>query len=85
MLTTALTMQDSACRDGSADAFLSYFAKSAPNLPENARQAVVQMVQSCPQFYPIPSWTHLSQLHGPRVSTSAHIMERVLLSPRMHS
>ncbi len=41
--------------------------ESAPSLPGYARKAVIDLVQSKPQFYPMPSWTHLSQLHGPKV------------------
>ena len=39
-----------------------------PSLPDYARKAVIELAQSKPDFYPMPSWTHLSQLHGPRVS-----------------
>lgn len=67
----ALRMHRDAYRNGSPDAFLDYFAGSAPKLPQNARQAIEQLVKSRPQFYPIPSWTYLSQLHGPKVHFAA--------------
>ena len=44
--------------------------ESAPSLPVYARKAVMELVQSRPHFYPMPSWTHLSQLHGPKVGAT---------------
>lgn len=44
---------------------------SCPALPGYARKAVLELVHSKPHFYPMPSWTHLSQLHGPKVCALA--------------
>ena len=37
-------------------------------MPGYVRKAVMELVHSKPSFYPMPSWTHLSQLHGPKVA-----------------
>ena len=57
----------SICRQGDTDKVVQMLNESAPSLPAYARKAVMELVHSRPEFYPMPSWTHLSQLHGPRV------------------
>ena len=59
-----------ACRVGQAASFLALLDKSAPKLPGFVRTSVKDLVRSKPEFYPMPSWTHLSQLHGPKVYTA---------------
>ena len=58
------------CRQGDTGQVVQMLNESAPSLPAYARKAVMELVHSRPEFYPMPSWTHLSQLHGPRVRTS---------------
>ena len=55
-------------RKGDTEGVLKMLEASAPALPHYARQAVLKLAQSKPSFYPMPSWTHLSQLHGPEAS-----------------
>ncbi len=55
------------CRQGDTARLVKLLNESAPSLPGYARSAVIDLVQSKPQFYPMPSWTYLSQLHGPKV------------------
>ena len=56
-----------ACRQGDTDKVVQMPEGSAPTMPDCARKAVMELVHSRPEFYPMPSWTHLSQLHGPKV------------------
>ena len=56
-----------ACRRGRTDEVIAVLQSDGPSLPDYARKAVIELAQSKPDFYPMPSWTHLSQLHGPRV------------------
>ena len=56
-----------ACRQGDTDKVVQMLEGSAPTMPDCARKAVMELVHSRPEFYPMPSWTHLSQLHGPKV------------------
>jgi hypothetical protein len=58
-----------ACRIGQPASFLALLEKSGPKLPGFVRESVKNLVRSKPEFYPMPSWTHLSQLHGPKVYT----------------
>ena len=47
---------------------LAMIKSSAPKLPEYGRAAIVDMLQSKPEFFPMPGWTHLTQFHGPKAS-----------------
>ncbi|KAA6416580.1 MAG: hypothetical protein FRX49_13453 [Trebouxia sp. A1-2] len=58
--------QAESIRVGQAASFLALLDKSAPKLPGFVRTSVKDLVRSKPEFYPMPSWTHLSQLHGPK-------------------
>ena len=55
------------CRQGKIDDTVELLTTSAPSMPDYIRTAVIDLVKSQPEFYPMPSWTHLSQLHGPKV------------------
>lgn len=73
--------QADAIRQGDTARHVKLLNESAPSLPGYARKAVIDLVQSKPQFYPMPSWTHLSQLHGPKtvlLGDAAHTMSPVL-------
>ena len=59
-----------ACRVGQPASFLALLEKSAPKLAGFVRESVKNLVRSKPEFYPMPGWTHLSQLHGPKVYTA---------------
>ncbi|DBA80226.1 hypothetical protein WJX79_006530 [Trebouxia sp. C0005] len=55
--------------------------KGLPRLPARAKNAILEFMQSRPDFYPISSWTHVSQLHGPKVvlmGDAAHTMTPIL-------
>lgn len=70
-----------ALRKGDTEGVVKMLEASAPALPHYARQAVLELAQSKPSFYPMPSWTHLSQLHGPKtvlLGDAAHTMSPVL-------
>ena len=56
------------CRQGKIDDTVELLTTSAPSMPDYIRTAVIDLVKSQPEFYPMPSWTHLSQLHGPKVA-----------------
>ncbi len=43
--------------------------KGLPRLPARAQAAILEFVDSRPDFYPLSSWTHVSQLHGPKVGS----------------
>ncbi|KAL0027346.1 hypothetical protein WJX79_002794 [Trebouxia sp. C0005] len=73
--------QAESIRVGQAASFLALLDKSAPKLPGFVRTSVKDLVRSKPEFYPMPSWTHLSQLHGPKtvlLGDAAHTMSPVL-------
>ncbi|DBA98548.1 TPA: hypothetical protein ACH3X1_014351 [Trebouxia sp. C0004] len=57
-----------AIRQGRIDNIIAMLQSSGRSLPDYARKAVIELVKSKPDFYPMPSWTYLSQLHGPRVA-----------------
>ena len=57
------------CRDDNVDQLLTLFENVAPNLPSCARTASVDLVRHKANFYPVPSWTYMSQMHGPKVLT----------------
>ncbi|DBB18334.1 TPA: hypothetical protein ACH3X3_003283 [Trebouxia sp. C0006] len=57
-------------RVGQPASFLALLEKSAPKLAGFVRESVKNLVRSKPEFYPMPGWTHLSQLHGPKVYTA---------------
>ncbi len=57
------------CRDDNVDQLLTLFEKVAPNLPSCARTASIDLVRHKANFHPVPSWTYLSQMHGPKVLT----------------
>ena len=59
------------CSAGDSEDFLSMLQTSAPHLPEDARKAAVRLIKSRPEFYPLPHWNWLSQLHGPKVHMTA--------------
>lgn len=70
-----------AIRQGKIDKVITLLEGSAPSMPDYMRKAVIELVRSKPQFYPMPSWTHLSQLHGPKtvlLGDAAHTMSPVL-------
>ncbi|KAL0030596.1 hypothetical protein WJX79_007832 [Trebouxia sp. C0005] len=70
-----------AIRQGRTDKIVAVLQSGGPSLPDYARKAVIELAQSKPDFYPMPSWTHLSQLHGPRtvlLGDAAHTMSPVL-------
>ena len=46
---------------------LRYVHEALPKLPDCARTGLRTLIESKPSFYPVPSWTYLSQLHGPKV------------------
>lgn len=52
--------------------------KGLPRLPARAKAAILDFVESRPDFYPVSSWTPVSQLHaGPKVvlmGDAAHTM-----------
>ena len=57
------------CRDDKVDQLLTLFENVAPNLPSCARTASTDLVRHKANFRPVPSWTYLSQMHGPKVLT----------------
>ena len=60
------TLHDT-CREGQTDKTVAMLNASCPSLPDYVRKAVMELACSKPHFYPMPSWTYLSQLHGPKV------------------
>ncbi len=75
--------QAGTCRQADTARVVKLLNESAPSLPGYARKAVIDLVQSKPQFYPMPSWTHLSQLHGPKVCLQVQnaMLLKELLTP----
>lgn len=78
--TSAHQQELHACRQGQADTVVTSLTDGCPSLPDYARKGVLDLVYSRPDFYPMPSWTHLSQLHGPKVG-----MAMLSCAPAVHT
>lgn len=52
-----------------------------PSLPQPGKEAILELATSNPQWHPLSSWTHVSQLHGPNtvlLGDAAHTMTPIL-------
>ena len=54
-----------------------YLANSLPALPQCAKKAVADLVESRPHFHPLSGWTHVKQLHGHKVTTAVFSFVRL--------
>ncbi|KAL3130529.1 hypothetical protein ABBQ38_008341 [Trebouxia sp. C0009 RCD-2024] len=70
-----------ALRQGQTEETVAMLNASCPALPDYVRKAVMELACSKPCFYPMPSWTYLSQFHGPKtvlLGDAAHTMSPVM-------
>lgn len=61
-------------RAGKTQWLHTYLNSSLPALPQWAKQAVAGLAESKPDFYPVSGWTHVSQLHGPKVCLTTPVL-----------
>lgn len=59
------------CRAGNTQWVHEYLANSLPALPQCAKKAVADLVESRPDFHPLSGWTHVKQLHGHKVASTS--------------
>ena len=55
-------------RKGNLESMQGHLAQGLPALPQSAKKALGELLQSRPSFHPTSAWTRVSQFHGPQVS-----------------